>query len=64
MRRLTAHERVVLREVGDPGEPGPPDAVFAECVRQEWGYWGPECWHVTERGKRALAIDVALEVKP
>lgn len=63
MRRLTAQERIALREIGEPGEPGPPDSVFVDCIFQGWGFWGEDGWQVTERGKRALAIDLALEVK-
>jgi hypothetical protein len=60
MRRLTASERIALREVGPPGEGPVSDATFEECIRQGWGFWGPKpdvYWHVTEAGRRALALD-------
>ena len=59
MRLLTDDERIVLREVGPPGEYAP-DAVFEECVRLGWGLWGDDgCWYVTSRGRAALALDAA-----
>lgn len=59
MRRLTPGERVVLREVGEPNEFAPAEA-FESAIREGWGYWGrppDRYWHVTEKGRSALAYD-------
>lgn len=64
MRRLTDHERIALREVGEPGEGPVPDDVFAELVALGWGGWGPDpdeprgsLWFVTAAGREALRLD-------
>lgn len=63
MRRLTDLERRALVEV-DLLDEGPiPDHVFAGLVELGYGYWGPpeadgvSYWHVTEAGRKALALD-------
>jgi hypothetical protein len=57
MRMLTDHERVALQQVGEPGEGPIPDDVFDECVRQGWGFWGPDYWQVTALGRRVKQLD-------
>ena len=59
MRRLTEQERLVLTEIGPPGEDGPPHEVFDECIAQGWGYWFMKKWYVTESGHQTLELDTA-----
>jgi hypothetical protein len=56
MERLTPEMRIVLTEVGQPGEFAH-DRVFQEAIRKGWGYWSQGIWHVTNEGKRALQLD-------
>ena len=65
MQRLTAEQRSVLTEVGEPGEFVSND-TFAWALAHGYGYWGPDdagevVWWVTEAGKRALAYDLMAD---
>ena len=61
MRRLTAEERIALREIGPPGEGPVSDATFDELARLGYGAWVDDGWTVTPAGARALALDIEAD---